>query len=114
MTKNLILTSSGLKVKPVADQVLGLFHDRPDNLRIAHIITAANVAPDIDYMRRDKHALKDLGFDVTDVELEKTKHDELHRIISERDIIYVQGGNGFYLMKHIHRKNNLLKTKEWL
>lgn len=111
--KNLILTSSGLKVQPVAIEVMKLLPKKPTELKIAHIITAANVAPDKDFVVKDKQAMLDLGFVVTDIELEKTRGSELERVLDQHDIIYVQGGNGFYLLKQIQESGfELILRKE--
>jgi len=41
------------------------------------------------------------GFQVEDIDLENKKESELKEILKDKDIIYVQGGNTFYLLKYI-------------
>lgn len=98
---NLILTSAGLKVDTIKDAVLKLLPKPANELKLAHIITAANVAPDTDFVRRDKAVLVETGFRVTDIDIVGKTEKDLFDLLKDFDIIYVQGGNGFYLLKQV-------------
>lgn len=115
----IILTSAGFKVDVVREKIFELLPKPPQQMKIAHIITASNVAPDTDFVRRDKEAMVNAGFDVTDIELEEKTKSELYDLLSPYDIIYVQGGNGFYLLNHVWKSGfdnvvkQLLQQGKW-
>lgn len=98
---NLILTSAGLKIPSVADEVVKILPSQPREMKLAHITTAANVAPDTDYVTRDKQAMNELGFQVSNIDIAGKNETELSSELESFDIIYVQGGNGFYLLKQV-------------
>lgn len=83
----------------IQKEVLGLLSRSPSELKLAHIITASQVAPDTSFVDRDRAAIEELGFTVTDILLEHLSQDTAFSVLNEFDIIYVQGGNGFYLLK---------------
>jgi len=68
---------------------------------LAHVITASKPKQNIDYALRDKQRMTDMGFDVEDVDIEGRNETELRKIFMDKDIVSVQGGNTFYLLKHI-------------
>lgn len=119
MSRIIVLTSAGLKVPAVADAIIDRLPKKPKDTKIAHIFTASNVAPDTDYVKRDMAAISDLGFQVVDFSLEGKTETELYEALKEFDIIYVQGGNGFYLLRHIRESgfdkvvNKLLDEGKW-
>lgn len=80
-------------------EILKVLPKPPGELKLAHVITASRMEPNTDYVEADRAALKAAGFQVTDINLEDltpaTAFDELNKF----DIIYVQGGNTFYLLK---------------
>src|ERR1700716_3408289 len=97
---NIILTSAGLKMPSIRRDILKLLPKPISKLKLAHIVTAANVEQDTKYMEKDKTAMRECGFKVTDISLEKLTPSTTLPTLKNFDIIYVQGGNGFYLLKH--------------
>lgn len=96
---NILLTSAGIKIPVIQEEVLKLLPKPPNKLKLAHIITAARMEANTDYVERDRAALRKVGFQITDVDLEDLTPDTAYGILSKFDIIYVQGGNTFYLLK---------------
>ncbi len=119
MSETIVLTSAGLKVPIVGDEIVKRLPKSPSETKLAHVITASNVADDTDYVDRDKKAMLNFGFDVVDVVLEGKDETELYELLKRFDVIYVQGGNGFYLLRHIRRSGfdnvvrKLLKKGVW-
>ena len=99
LVMNIILTSAGLKMPAIQKPILELLPKPPSELKLAHVITASQVASDTAFVTKDRKAMKELGFKVTDILLEDLTTDSAFSILNEFDIIYVQGGNGFYLLK---------------
>ena len=96
---NIVLTSAGLKMPAVQGAILKLFPKSPSELKLAHIITASRVAPDVSWLDKDRTAIKECGFQATDILLEDLAPDTAFSVLNQFDIIYVQGGNTFYLLK---------------
>lgn len=98
-TMNILLTSAGIKIPTIQKEVLKLLPKQPSELKLAHVITAARMESDTDYVERDRAALQGAGFQVTDIALEDLTSDTAFDELDKFDIIYVQGGNTFYLLK---------------
>lgn len=101
--KMILLTSSGMKgSKP---EIMALLQKPAEDVRIAHIITASKVEPDISYVEKDKDIMKETGFNVEDIDIEGKSYSQLMGLLQDMDIIYVQGGNSFYLLRHMRQCN---------
>ncbi|HBP00441.1 TPA: hypothetical protein DD617_04630 [Candidatus Uhrbacteria bacterium] len=98
MSITLILTSAGMRMK---NEILALLPKPAHQMKVAHIITAAKGEPDPSFAVRDVTFMRDLGFTVEDIDLEGKSIEELRPLFVDKDIVYVQGGNTFYLMKYI-------------
>lgn len=97
---NILLTSAGFKMPVIKQEILKLLPKPASELRLAHIITAANVASDTAYVERDRAVMRECGFQVSDIALEDLTPETTYDALKGFDVIYVQGGNGFYLLKH--------------
>jgi len=94
----LLLTSAGMNVK---DEIVNMLPKPTNQIRLAHIITASKPELNKNYLMKDKDGMKDLGFDVEDIDIEGKNQMELREIFKDKEIIYVQGGNAFYLLKAV-------------
>ena len=103
MAKTLLLTSAGIKVTPIRDELLKILPKPASKIKLAHVVTASNVAEDIDYVRRDKRMMKKVGFQVEDIDIVGKTEKQLRKTLKNKDVVYVQGGNGFFLLKHIRK-----------
>ncbi|MDO8486546.1 MAG: Type 1 glutamine amidotransferase-like domain-containing protein [Candidatus Staskawiczbacteria bacterium] len=99
--KMLLLTSSGMS--GTKEEILSVLPKPADKIRVAHIITASKVESDISYVEKDRELMKEAGFNVEDVDIEGKNKDQLMKLLENFDIIYVQGGNTFYLLKQMRR-----------
>ncbi len=100
LTKTLILTSAGMQVK---DEILKVLAKPPHQTSVAHIITAIKPEQDTSYAEKDKEIMQKAGFNVQDIDIEGKNQVQLMKLLERKDIIYVQGGNTFYLLKHIRK-----------
>lgn len=91
-----LLTSAGMNVK---EEVLKILPKPANKIRLAHIITASKSEKNISYMQKDKKEMLKLGFQVDDIDIEGKTENELRKLLKNKDVIYVQGGNTFYLLK---------------
>ena len=111
---NIFLTSAGLKTPVIAKEFIKILSKEPSKLKLAHIITASNVAPDTAYVQKDKTIMKKLGFQVTDIDIKDFNQQDLTKKLKGFDIIYVQGGDGFYLLKQVRKSGFTQVVKELL
>lgn len=96
--KTILLTSAGLNVQ---DEILKILPKPASQIKIAHVITASKVEDDTSYLERENQAMKKLGVDVKNIDIEGKNEKELRNLLKDTDVIYVQGGNTFYLLKHV-------------
>jgi dipeptidase E len=96
--KTLLLTSAGTNVK---EEILKILPKPANQVKLAYVITASKVEEDKSYVEWDKKELIGIGFQVQDIDIEGKNEAELRIILREKDIIYVQGGNTFYLLKWV-------------
>lgn len=83
----------------IKEELLALLPKLPSELKLAHVITASRMETNTEYVEKDSAALQETGFQVTDIFLEDLTPDTTFSTLNEYDIIYVQGGNTFYLLK---------------
>jgi dipeptidase E len=96
---NIVLTSAGFKNPTVRDELIKLLPKPPRELKLAHVTTASHVAPDTDFVSRDRVAMQQCGFQVVEVALEDLTPETCLEELKKFDVIYVQGGSGYYLLK---------------
>lgn len=99
--KRLLLTSGGLRFAPVASEFLKLIDNKPKEIKFAHIMTASKMAKNRSYLEQDIQAFKNLGIRYEEIDIEKKTEEELQDTLKNFDVIYVQGGSPFFLLKHI-------------
>lgn len=104
MSRLLLLTSNGLSYK-IRNYFLRELNKNPKDLKIAFIPTAADLEKDKQFVKDSRDELIEIGFQVEDVDLKINKK-KLRRKIEDCDLIYINGGNTFYLLEWI-RKSGL-------
>jgi dipeptidase E len=87
----------------VADQLLSLISDSPENLAVAFIPTAADPYEDKSFIDVDRNKLVEQGFKVKDLKLQNQTVKDLRKELSDIDIIFFAGGNTFYLLQQIQQ-----------
>jgi dipeptidase E len=94
--KTILLTSAGMNIK---EEILKILPRPANQTKIAHIMTASNPEEDVSYVKKEVRIMKELGFDVENIDIEGKDENKLRDLLSNKDVIYVQGGNAFYLLK---------------
>lgn len=96
--KNIFLTS-------FAKNTLDTFVDSLDSpateLVVGFIPTAGNIITDNWFVKEDRNKLLELGFKVIDINLESKTKNQLLEEMDVIDIIFVAGGNTFYLLQEV-------------
>ena len=96
MTKILLLSSSRFLINH--PQVFGKpFKD----LKMAYVINASKGVTNLDYIVREKNFFKENNYNYDELDIDSKNEDELRNILSKYEMVYVTGGNSFYLLKSI-------------
>jgi len=97
MAKTLLLTSGGMKMR---EEIVKLLQKPAYDVTVAFISTAAKPEENLDFLRSDWTIMRDeMGFNVEEVDIEGKTEAEVLKLLQVKDIIYVEGGNTFYLLK---------------
>ena len=95
--KRLILASDG---GPAIDGMVALFED-VRHIKLAFIITASKGTSSTDYLERDRKKMTDMKIQYEEVDIEGKTEKQMMEIFKDKNAIYVEGGNTFYLLKAI-------------
>ena len=107
--KNMILTSSLYEsigfVKEFLDK-------NTKSKKILFIPTAANVEEYKNYMYLTEKAFEDIGYEVDNFDISVFSEKTVKEKLSKAEIIFISGGNTFYLLQELKRKNLISYLKE--
>ncbi len=107
--KQLFLTSSVDEV--VHDLVKHV--DFSKGNKLVFILTAAEVEHgDKQWVKDDRQALIDAGFEVTDYTITNKTESELRKDLDQYQFIYVEGGNTFYLLQQSQKSGFILVIQD--
>lgn len=104
--KKMFLTSTGLPPE-TAEYFLKLLEKDPKETKVAFIPTAADPEENKWFVDAAKKELFELRFIVSEVDL-KEPPEEIRKKLENSDVIYINGGNTFYLLDWV-RKSGLEK-----
>ncbi len=94
----LLLTSNGLSNDSIANALEDLIGKKPTDVKIAFIPTAAYPEQgDKQWLTNDVYRIRQRGYDVDIIDLPAFTPDSLKFALEEADVIFVGGGNSFYL-----------------
>jgi dipeptidase E len=100
--KTLLLTSAGMQMK---NEIIKLLQKPAYDVTVAFITTAAKPEENLDYLQNDWRIMKELGFNVQEVDIEGKTEAQVVEALELKDIIFVEGGNTFYLLNAMRRCN---------
>jgi len=94
--KTLLLASSGKfvtehKIKELAKPI--------NKMKMAYIITASKGVDDLSYIKNHIAKMDELGFDYEEIDIKGKTETGLRDVLKNKEIVYVEGGNSFYLLK---------------
>ncbi len=108
--KTLILTSSGQFI--TANNVDHFLPKKITDCKIAHIITASKKVSDDSYIVRHRQKMDELNFSYDEIDIAGMNEEELKKALDGYDIIMVDGGNTFYLLKAVRESGFEKVVKE--
>lgn len=100
--KKLFLSSAGI-VPETQKDFLDLIGRDPKGLMVAFIPTAAYPELDKSYVRSAVNQIESLGMIVRQVDIVGEDQDSLYQVLKDVDIIWVNGGNTFFLLDQIRK-----------
>ena len=103
MAQTLLLTSAGI-VPEIREYFLSILpKSKPEENRVAFVTTAAyGESKNPAWMEKDRQSLYNCGIkQIEDVDFKDKTQKDLKKILSDKDIIFVNGGNTFYLLKWV-------------
>ena len=109
MAYTLLLTSAGI-VPELKSYFLSLLSKKPTENKVAFVTTAAyGETKNPVWIERDRQRLYDYGIkNIEDLDLKNKTQRGLEKILADKDIVFVNGGNTFYLL-HWTRKSGFDK-----
>lgn len=114
----LLLTSNGLSNDSIAAALEELVGKKPSETEIAFIPTAALIdRSDKEWLIKDLYRIHERGYQVDIIELTALSPDEIQAALTNSDVIFVGGGNSFYLSYWMQKSGlfeilpELLKTR---
>ena len=97
--KTFILASSG---NFITANNLDHFLPKPlSEAKILYVTTASKKVNDASYVERTRQKMDELNFSYTEYDIVGKSEEELKKALSSHDILYVEGGNTFYLLKAV-------------
>lgn len=114
----LLLTSGGLTNKSICKALEDLVGKQPKHAKIGFIPTAANSERgDKEWLINDLYRIRKQGYFVDIIELTALTPEAVMKALEDKDVIFVGGGNTFYLSYWLQKSGlfkqlpELLKTK---
>ena len=100
--KKLFLTSTGLP-KETRNYFLKLLDKDPKITTVAFIPTAADPEEDKWFVNSAIDEILEIGMKIVELDLKKENKESLNSKLANCDVIYVNGGNTFYLMDWVRK-----------
>lgn len=82
--------------------------------KIGFIPTASELDENRWYMERDKAKLLEMGYILEDIEITKESIEEIKRKIENVDALFIAGGNAYYLLQQLKKKNIIEIIKKFV
>jgi dipeptidase E len=104
MNYKLLLTSHGI-VPEIREYFLSLLSKKPEENNAVLITTAAyGESENPHWLERDRQSLYDCGIkNIEDLDLKEKSQGDLEKTLANKDVIFVSGGNSFYLLHWIRK-----------
>jgi len=107
MTKNQEVNGQNMKLfltstaANVMDKIVPQLSKKPEDSLVAFIPTAGDVYDETPWIEEDREKLKNLKFKIKDLDLKEETQADIEAALSNVDIVFVAGGNTFYLLEKI-------------
>lgn len=109
--RKLLLSSNG---SFVIEKGLRLLFDDISKIKLAYVTTAGNGISDRAYIEIHKEMLKKEDCDFEEVDIKGKTESELRELLKDKNAVYVEGGNTFYLLKAVRESGFDKVVKEMI
>lgn len=99
----LLLTSGGFTNEIIRNVFLKMLDKDPKNSSVAFIPTAADPEEDKWFVQSAIDEIKELEMNLVSIDLKEENEESLRNKLSGCDVIYVNGGNTFYLLDWVRK-----------
>ncbi|MSU44850.1 hypothetical protein EXS45_01570 [Candidatus Nomurabacteria bacterium] len=72
-----------------------------EKVRIGWVITASKAVEKLDYLERHKKAMTEEGYYFEEFDIEGKSENEILNFFADKNVVHIEGGNTFYLLKVI-------------
>lgn len=72
-----------------------------DKMKIGYITTSSKGARDNFFFENVKSMILNEGYDISEIDIESKTREELRNFFKDKNVIHMEGGNTFYLLKAI-------------
>ena len=107
----LLLASNG---EFLIDQRYALLAVPKAQMHIGYVTTASKGARSTEYVERHKQAMKENSYRFEEIDIEGKSTDELEKFFRTKNIIHVEGGDTYYLLRAIKRAGFDALIKKYL
>ena len=83
-------------------------------MRIGYVTTASKGASSTDYVKIFKKQIEENGYNLEEIDIEDKTKKELEKLFKDKNVIHIEGGNTFYLLKAIRKTSFDKILKEML
>lgn len=94
----LLLASNGKFLIGQGYKALGI---STNEIRIGYITTASKGVDNLDYIKRHEEEMKSVGYAFEEIDIEGKSEDEILKFFADKNVVHIEGGNTFYLLKVI-------------
>lgn len=96
----------------VIDNISELISTNPSNLSLAFIPTARDPYHITETFDPEKEKLRSMGFNIKIVDIKNTSKEQLRKKLKNIDVIFIAGGNTFYLLDQANKSGFTELAKE--
>lgn len=84
-------------------ELLNFLPKKSEEIKIGHVPNAGDVEEDTSYIKESTDQLKAMGMKIKKIDLRKENKDSLKENLADCNVIFVNGGNTFYLLDIIRK-----------
>jgi len=85
-----------------------------DQMKIGYVITASKGDRNKTFFTNIKKAVEDTGYNIKEIDIEGKNKEEIKDFFKDKNIIHIEGGNTFYLLRAIRETGFVSILKELL
>ena len=85
----------------IKEEILKILPRPANQINVAYVTTASKPSSDKTYVEKDRKLLIEAGFNIEEIDIEGKNQTKLFKLLKDTNLIFVQGGNTFYLLNAV-------------